>query len=302
MLRNAIAPVALLALLPVTAAALDGPEVYQRARPSMVQLVGVTAEGRYDFGSGVALANGTVVTNCHVTRRATRVQTFMAARGSAQLQAANVAHDLCALYFSDLERAPAELGASRALSVGDRVYAVGFNAGHGLSYQPGEVAELFMHDGAMVIRTTAPFTHGASGGGLFDVQGRLVGILTFLRGAPGGTEYFAVPVEWLEALGAIAAQPVSPLEGTPFWAEVAERQPAFLQAGALAADQRWEDLLAFARRWTETDPADAHAWVALGRASAALGRTTESDAAFRRAAELGVVRPDASALPEPQTQ
>jgi hypothetical protein len=292
MVRNVLAPLALLATLSSPAVALDGPDIYQRVRPSMVQVIGVTAQGRYDFGSGVSLPNGTVVTNCHVTRRATSVQTFPAARAGAQLQAADVVHDLCALYFPEQTRPAVELGVSRGLRLGDRVYALGFNAGHGLSYQPGEIAELFMHDGAMVIRTTAPFTHGASGGGLFDDRGRLVGILTFLRPAPGGTDYYAVPVEWLAALESAPAQAVAPLEGTPFWAEVAERQPTFLRAGALAADRRWEDLAAVARQWTESDPTDGQAWMALGRANAELGQTGDADAAFRRAAELGVGQPD----------
>jgi serine protease Do len=237
MVRKAVAPLALLATLSAPAAALDGPEVYQRARPSMVQVVGITAEGRFNYGSGVRLPNGTVVTNCHVTQRAARVQVFLSTGGSAQLQAADVGHDLCALLFPELERLPAEIGASRALNVGDRIYAVGFNAGKSLSYQPGEVAELFMHDGGMVIRITAPFTHGASGGGLFDAEGRLVGILTFLRPSPGGTYFYAVPVEWLEALSGVPAQAIAPLAGIPFWAEVPERQPAFLRTDEAAIEK-----------------------------------------------------------------
>jgi len=301
MFRRVIAPLALLATVSPPAAALDGTEVYQRARASMVQVVGVTTEGRYQVGSGVSLPNGTVITNCHVTRRSARVQLFLSARESARLQAADVAHDLCALYFPGIERTPVDLGASRKLTVGDRVYAVGFNAGNGLSYQPGEVADLFELDGGLVIRTTAPFTHGASGGGLFDSEGRLVGILTFFRVAPGQTDYFAVPVEWLQPLETVPAQAIAAaFEGTPFWAETAERQPTFLKAGALAADKRWAELAAVAQQWTETDPTDAQAWVALGKAKAELGQVSGADAAFRRAAELGVVHA-ASAPPTMDT-
>jgi hypothetical protein len=299
MRRKAFPAVALLVLLSSPAAALDGPEVYQRARVSMVQVVGVTAEGRYHVGSGVSLPNGTVVTNCHVTRRAKRVQMFLSPRDSARLQAADVAHDLCALYFPELHRAPVELSASRQLRIGDRVYAVGFNAGNGLSYQPGEVAELFEHHGGMVIRTTAPFTHGASGGGLFDAEGRLVGILTFFRASLNETHYFAIPVEWLQPLEARTGQAIAPLEGNPFWADAIERQPSFLRAGALEADQRWDELAAFAEQWTQADPSNAQAWVALGKAKAQLGERSVATTAFRRAAELGVVHP-AAVAPSPE--
>jgi hypothetical protein len=52
---------ALLAAVSGPAAALDGFEVFTLARPSMVQLVGIGAEGRMNLGSGVFLANGTVI-------------------------------------------------------------------------------------------------------------------------------------------------------------------------------------------------------------------------------------------------
>ena len=81
---------------------------------------------------------------------------------------------------------PAAIGSTRKLKVGDTVFAIGFNAGDSLSFQRGQVAELYEHDGAMVIRTTAAFTHGASGGGLFDQDGKLVE-LTFYRVSPGET-------------------------------------------------------------------------------------------------------------------
>jgi hypothetical protein len=288
LLRNVVTA-ALLASIALPAAALDGFAVYQAARANLVQVVGVSPEGRYHVGSGVALPNGTVVTNCHVTLQAKRVQLFLGGGSDATLQSATVAHDLCALYFPDLKRSGATLGATRELSVGDAVFAVGFNSGRGLTYQPGEVTELFELDGGMVVRTSAPFTHGASGGGLFDQHGRLVGILTFFRVAKDRTDYFAVPVEWFGALEAVPAQPIAPLAGVPFWADQIGRQPAFLRAGALEADGRWEELAAMARAWVDATPDDGNAWMTLGKAATQLGDPVVADDAFRRAAELGVV-------------
>ena len=282
----------LFAALSLPALALDDIEVVQQARLSLVQLAGVGAAGRLYLGSGVAVGNGTIVTNCHVTQRAKKVQFMGGAYGlAASRQAADVPHDLCLLYFQSAGVRPAAIGTSRNLKVGDAVYAVGFNAGASLSFQRGHVAELFEHDGAMVIRTTAAFTNGASGGGLFDKEGTLVGILTFYRVAPGETSYFAVPVEWLEAVQRAPGQDIEPLAGVPFWADSLERQPSFLQAGALEADGRWAELVTFAKQWTDANPEDGQAWMALGKANLYLGDRATAEAAFKHAVDLGITYP-----------
>ena len=115
---------------------------------------------------------------------------------------------------------------------------------------------------------------------------RLVGILTFYRVA-GETTYFAVPVEWLQNVEQVASDGMKPLDGVPFWAASLERQPAFLRAGALEADERWEELIAFARTWTQSDPRDSHAWHALARAAIKIGDHVTAETALKRAAEYG---------------
>jgi len=291
-MRYAIGPIALLTLLSMPVSADDSTAVYQRARPSLVQIVGIGDNGRIYLGSGVTLPGGNVVTNCHVTQHAKSVRLFWGGNSpNATLETPDVSHDLCALRFPDMTRPPAVLGASNNLKIGDRVYAVGFNAGNGLSYQEGEVAQLYEHDGGMVIRTTAAFTHGASGGGLFDQDGKLVGILTFFRVAKDETAYFAVPVEWIKPLEAVASAPVAPLEGIPFWANEMTRQPTFLQAGALEADGRWPELAVLAREWTHASPDNGQAWMALGKASLYIGQRREAELAFQRAVDLGLTYP-----------
>ncbi len=287
-----VVPAALLAVLSLPAVALDNIELFQEARPSLVQLAGVGSGGRLYLGSGVAVSNGTIVTNCHVTQRANRVQFLGGGYGQhATLQVSDVSHDLCMLHFQSMALRPAAIGSSRKLKVGDPVFALGFNAGASLSFQRGQVAELFEHDGAMVIRTTAAFTHGASGGGLFDQDGKLVGILTFYRVARGETSYFAVPVEWLETLQHMPGKDIEPLAGVPFWADSAERQPSFLQAGALEQDGRWDELANLAKQWTDANPDDGQAWMALGKAKLYLGDRATAEVAFKRAVDLGITYP-----------
>ena len=90
------------------AAALDGEEIYAQARASMVQLVAVSGGGRYHLGSGVALTEGLIVTNCHVTQNATRVEPFWADAGlKADSQRADVLHDLCVIRIPGLSLRPA---------------------------------------------------------------------------------------------------------------------------------------------------------------------------------------------------
>jgi S1-C subfamily serine protease len=268
--------------------AADVDDVFFQVRPSMVQLVGSGSDTRYALGSGVALPDGSVVTNCHVTYRARRVEPFFGSTGAkAEAQKVDVIHDICLLRMPDLKLRPVEVASSRSLHVGDKVYAIGFNGGRSLSYDTGKVAELYEYDGGMVIRTTASFSQGASGGGLFDQQGRLVGILTFFRVA-GETAYFAVPVEWLERVKQVASTEIQPLSGVPFWADRLDRQPAFLQAGALEAGGKWQELAALAREWVTTSPQDGQAWVMLGKAALNTGDAATANDAFRRAAEHGV--------------
>jgi S1-C subfamily serine protease len=283
MKSKAIGAVALCLTASMPALALEGADVYSHVRSSLVQLVGVGVEGRFYLGSGVALPNGSIVTNCHVTQHAKRVEPFWGnSPARAESQRADVQHDLCLVQMPGLPVRPAEVAASKGLHVGDKVYAIGFNGGRRLTYEEGEVSELYELDGGMVIRTTAAFSQGASGGGLFDDQGRLVGILTFFR-VSGETAYFAVPIEWVQGVEKATSAAVQPMEGTPFWAASLDQQPQFLQAGALEADGRWQELAQLARGWTESQPQDGNAWAILAKASAKLGDQATAESALKRA-------------------
>jgi len=288
---KAIAAAALIvASLP--AAALEDADVYLQARASLVQLVAGSSEGRYWLGSGVALPGGAVVTNCHVTHHANGVAPFWDNSGvRAESQRADVLHDLCVIRIPGLSLRPARVASSRDLKVGDKVYAIGFNGGRRLTYDTGEVSDLFNYDGGMVIRTTAAFSQGASGGGLFDAQGRLVGILTFFR-VSGETAYFAVPVEWISSVEQVAPSTIHPIDGIAFWAQALERQPPFLHAGALEADRDWEKLFEFATTWAQSDPSDRHAWYTLAKAASETGRHETAKAAVKRAAQYDIAGDD----------
>lgn len=276
----------------VLAACAFGAVAEQRAPSpvdSVVRIVGYGESGRQYYGSGVVVADGTVATNCHVTRKAVRVRVFHVADGftaSAQKVAAD--RDLCLLSVPGLRAPVARIGASRALEPGDSVLAVGFPGGR-LSGHRGEVLALFEHHGGRTVQSTARFSHGASGGGLFDDSGALVGFLTFFRAADGHPPaYFAIPVEWVEFVMALESAGIAPIEhGIPFWALKIEQQPVYLRAAALEMAGMWNELLEVSRRWTTDDPFNPYAWRALAKAAELAGDAKLADAALQRSAALG---------------
>jgi S1-C subfamily serine protease len=88
--------------------------------------------------------------------------------------------DLVQLRVSGLKAPPVEIRPSKTLQTGERVYAIGAPEGFELTLSEGLISSLRRLEGAQIIQTTAPISSGSSGGGLFDAQGRLIGITTFL--------------------------------------------------------------------------------------------------------------------------
>ena len=107
-------------------------------------------------------------------------------RMAASLLARNDERDLCLLFVDELPAPPAaqavRIGAAKALSIGEEVYAVGAPAGLELSLSRGIVSQLrgaFGKRSAPLVQTDAAISPASSGGGLFNQAGELVGITTF---------------------------------------------------------------------------------------------------------------------------
>ena len=204
----------------------------------------IGAGGEIKFGSGVMVAPERVATACHVTRHAATIEVIHEARRwVAQDQIGSLVHDLCVLIVPAVEIPVAQTRRSEELRAGERVIAAGFQgSGRDLVVSRGAVVGLYRYDSGQVIRTTASFDFGSSGGGLFDEAGNLVGLLAF-KGRTGQTLRFALPSEWLS--------PVSPVAGTftrierssmarAFWEQPQEDRPAFLGVAMREAAEGYE--------------------------------------------------------------
>lgn len=91
---------------------------------------------------------------------------------------------------------PATVRKYGTLKVGEDVYGLGAPQGFDLSISSGIVSQLRTNDGNRYIQTDAAISPGSSGGGLFDSEGSLVGIMT-AKIADKGVEGigFAIPAD-----------------------------------------------------------------------------------------------------------
>ena len=193
---------------------LSPEQVFAEVARSVVVVYALDARGELGTqGSGVAVGKSEVATNCHVVEHAHSIAVSQAAdaeggetyRMSAQVIVSDAERDLCLLWVDGLSEPPAalvaEIGATRQLSVGESVFAVGAPQGLELSLSQGVVSQLRGIRGkraAPLVQTDAAISPGSSGGGLFNDRAELVGITTFKE--EGENLNFAIPVEWLEDL------------------------------------------------------------------------------------------------------
>lgn len=258
--------------------------------------------GRVSDGSAVLVAPGRLLTACHVIRRAESIRV-----GRKELTwfaypaVTDIEHDLCVLSVPELFAAsPAVVGPTASLRLGDPVIAAGYPRRGHLDMSHGEIKGLHAHDGALVLQISAAFAHGQSGGGVFDDNGRLVGIIGF-KAIAGGSFHYALPLAW--AGDAIAGQsssiPGRDFQSVAFWERPSEETPLFLRAASLEADRDWRQLVGVAQEWVSVDETNPASWLCLGRVMSKLKRDQAAARAFAQAATLQPSLAGTPDLPDP---
>lgn len=266
-----------LAILPAPVHALTPDQVFDKVKASVVVVKTLDAQGKMKgFGSGVLLPSGKIATNCHVVEGGT---SYQAGRGkklvSATLYAEDGDKDICLLDAEGIAGEPAQLGKATDLKVGLPVYAVGAPQGLELSLSDGIVSQL-RGGPPPLIQTTAAISPGSSGGGLFDGEGRLVG-LTTLYMKSGQSLNFATPVEWIDE--------VKP--GRKTLIEGHSKIEWVKQTIALEELKDWQGMLNWCRKWTKSEPENSSAWYYLAMAYHLLNRYNDAVEAFRQALRIG---------------
>lgn len=187
---------------PSATAALGSPQsVYAAAAPSVTLVLSLNANGQvFGSGSGVVIGQQRVITNCHVVQGAASVKVrYGSTEFAASSGTSDTYYDLCVLQVPNFTAPEVPRGRVEDLRVGQTVYAIGAPQGLDRTLSQGLISALRETKDGTVIQTSAPISPGSSGGGLFDTEGRLIGITTF-QTKSGQNLNFALPVNWLDSM------------------------------------------------------------------------------------------------------
>ncbi|MDP2882348.1 MAG: tetratricopeptide repeat protein [Azonexus sp.] len=270
-----------LAFASTVAIADDAARIFEQVSPSVVTVQTLDETGSADgHGSGVVIAPTRVVTNCHVVREARTLQVRRADKElPARWLSADLPRDLCVLEVPGLEAPPVKQRASDLLTTGERVFAVGNPLGFGLAVSAGLVSTIAPAEGERRIYTSASLSPGSSGGGLFDSEGRLVGITTAVMSL-GQNLNIAMPAEWVAEIASRGTTP-------PVIPEVPPPEPRWqIDADAFMIKRDWKALAELAQRWSEAQPKSPTAWQRMGLAQQNMGQLADAEKSQRASLAL----------------
>ncbi len=214
---------------------LDGPEIYTRTVPSVVEITVLKRSGTGVQGSGVIVnSNGLIVTNYHVIADAVsaRVQLHNGdIYDSVEIAETDERKDLAVLKIKATDLPIVALAGIDTIKVGSTLYALGSPRGLEGSLSQGVVSSIrpisefdSRLTGFRVIQFTAPVSHGSSGGPLIDEYGQLVGVVSaFLPGTQNIN--LGIPVNYIRALLENFKGETIVLEKMPLNTPVTRRSP-----------------------------------------------------------------------------
>jgi hypothetical protein len=194
--------------------AMEPDVLYEKLSPSVWVIYAYDGEGvKMASGSGVVIAPEQMITNCHVL---TKAKSLTVQRRNtthkARLLFADVDRDLCLLKVPGMIAPSVAVAPLSAIRVGERVIAIGAPLGLELTLSDGLVSSFIRDENDKItrIQISVPISHGSSGGGLFDLNGRLIGITNAIMDKAQNLN-FAIPAEWIKEVPKRGAQALAKL-------------------------------------------------------------------------------------------
>lgn len=287
--------------------------IFQRVSPSVVVAESLDRNGSVvTLGSGVVVkrdlsadifdrvaaeSKGTkvvptrstafVVTNRHVIEDGVTYRVEQNGKiWPAKLIRVDPDHDLAELSVDGLNAPAIQIRNSSTLAIGETVYAIGAPEGLELTISEGLISGLRNLGQGRVIQTSAAISPGSSGGGLFDSEGRLVGITTFYLQGDQALN-FALPAESAAALDRQAITKSADVLSR-FRQDPPTLQSMILTMVGLEAQKegKYQNAAQFFQLAAKLWPDNWGAWCSLGFAQLQLGQYEEAVSAEMAAVHL----------------
>ncbi|MEP7338209.1 MAG: trypsin-like peptidase domain-containing protein [Acidobacteriota bacterium] len=203
----------IVSLLLISAASVQAQNTNQNKSPSAIareqsQAVVVVESlddrgGVIGQGSGfIVTPNGAVVSNLHVVRGAAMVRVKLPSGDvykTADLVDVDDAKDIVILKIKGFKLHTVSMGDSDKTEVGDAIVAISSPEGLANSLSTGVISGVRRLDTHRVFQITAPISRGSSGGALFNADGEIIGIVTYLLKS-GQNINFAMPINYARGM------------------------------------------------------------------------------------------------------
>ena len=159
---------------------MSAEDIYSYVSPSVVEITGESFEG-ISTGTGFFYDDkGTVITNYHVIENCQTAEITLSDGDSYKVKKVlgyDSDIDIAILSTACKESTPLSFRTT-TVKTGETVYAIGSSLGLTSSLSDGIVSAVNRKiNGNTYIQTTAPVSHGNSGGPLVDTSGKVIGII-----------------------------------------------------------------------------------------------------------------------------
>jgi len=250
--------------------AMSPQEIYRQAERQIFVLEVLNEQGAvFSYLTAVLLDPDMVATQCDSVQGAPSLRLRQGAEiYPARIAQKDSARNLCLLHAPGAGASSAKLR-DDVPQAGTQVYAVSNALGLGISIAEGVVSGVRALQGESFIQHTAAIAPGSEGGGLFDADGNLIGLISY-RQRDGQNVNFAFPAQWLKEIGQRAVS-----------ADTAEAWRA--KALDLERAAKWDDLAAHATAWSKALTDSAEAWLWLGAAQDHRKDWPAAELAYREA-------------------
>jgi S1-C subfamily serine protease len=182
---------------PAPPKALAAADILKQASGSSGKLVSVEMSGRsVPVGIAVAIEPNAMITTCHGIQAGGKLVVVVGSETfAADLANTDETLDLCRLSVAGMNATPFTIATDEPRA-GGKIIAVGMNAAGQLAATEGTIRKLVAAPNGKVLEISVPVAPTASGGGVFDQQGRLVGIATTPH-TYGANLHVALPASWI---------------------------------------------------------------------------------------------------------